>query len=706
MDLTDARYLDRTSLERHLRRGLAAFGVPEPVSLVDFADRHFYLSAESSYVEQQFRAWPFQRAILACLGNDAIREVDCKKSARVGWTKILLAAIAYYAAHKRRNQAIWQPTDDDRDEFVKSEVDPMLRDVAVMRDVLPQVAARDKDNTLKVKRFTGSLLYLRGGKAAKNYRRISVGFAAIDELDAFDADIEKEGDPATLASKRVEGATFPKFAAGSTPKLRGFSLIEARELRADARYTYQICCPSCSGRHALTWFGEDQTHGFKWVGDDPATVKHLCPHCGVLIGQGEYLAAAEGGLWVGDDKSTIDHAGVFRNAAGDVMKPHAHVAFHVWTAYSPAVGWPDIVREYLAAEAKASEGDELKIKAFTNTTLGLAYEGEVERTEAETLKQRAEPFSLRVVPMGCLLLLAGVDTQDNRLEVGVWGFGRGSEMWTIDHQVLFGNPGEDEVWQRLRQYLVETTFPHQAGTEIRITASALDTGGHYTHAAYEFARENKSHGVFAVRGRHVGEKHIKEGSTLVDIDWRGRRRKAGVVLWHVGTNHAKDLLFGRLKVPTQGPGYIHFSNQLSDEWFRQYTGEIRATMRNLNGSQSRWTATRKRVEALDCAVYAVWLEAHLELVRKPASWWDSLEERVQPATRDLFSAPALASGPPSPPGAAPAGSVTTDLAAPLVQSPPAAAPRPPVAPVRVPGTGGKINLAAHRRFGGSNVHQR
>ena len=31
---------------------------------------------------------------------------------------------------------MWQPTDDDRDSFVKSEIDPMLRDVAAMQAVL------------------------------------------------------------------------------------------------------------------------------------------------------------------------------------------------------------------------------------------------------------------------------------------------------------------------------------------------------------------------------------------------------------------------------------------------------------------------------------------------------------------------------------------------------------------------------------------
>lgn len=633
----------REAIARRLARGLDSFGVPEPMSLDEWASKHFYLSAESSYVEQRWRPWPFQRAILACISNDDIRALDFIKSARVGYTKMILAAIGYFAHHKRRNQALWQPTDDDRDEFVKTELDPMLRDVAVMREVFPAYMARHKDNTLQQKKFLGSMLHPRGGKAAKNFRRISVDTAYMDELDAFDNDVEKEGAPDMLAAKRIEGATFPKMITGSTPKLKGFSLIEARAEKADARYNYHVFCPHCDGHHALTWGGKDEPHGFKWQGDDAETVRHLCPHCGALIAQAEYLAIWDNGFWYGDDGSTIDHQGVFRNAAGETMLPHRHVAMRIWTAYSPSASWQDIVRDFIAAYEKAQEGDNSKLKAFFNTTRGEPWEGDIERTDAEELKHRAEPFVLGVVPWGCLLLLVGGDTQDNRVELTVWGFGRGSEMWTIDHKIFFGNTAEAPVWEEVRTYLAETRFPHASGSELKITASGIDSGGHRTHEVYEFARVNARHKVFAVRGRPSGEKHIRDGAGQVDIDWRGKRRKNGVTLWHVGTNLAKDLIHGRLAVETPGPGFIHFSNQLSDEWFRQFAGEVRATRSTQYGRQTRWVGIRKRLEAKDCAVYAIWLEAHLELSRRSAAWWDALEEQVQPRTGNLF---ALAAAPP------------------------------------------------------------
>ena len=651
MDLSEIRHFEQEAVADHLARGLAAFGVPDPVSLLGWAEKNFYLSAESSYVEQRWKAWPPQRAIMACISNDDIEEIDWPKAARVGNTKIMLAAIGYFSEHKRRNQALWQPTDDDRDEFVKTELDPMLRDVTVMQRVFPAYLARHKDNTLQGKKFLGSMLHLRGGKAAKNYRRISVDVAYIDEADAFDNDIEKEGDPVTLAAKRIEGATFPKLVIGSTPKLKGFSLIDARTQLADERLQFVVPCPHCGEHHPITWGGKDETHGLKWKKDehglaDPASVRHLCPHCGALIDQGEYLAVWEHGYYLnerGDIRlQVIDDEAVFLDHEGNRLRAPRHIAFvNVWTAYSPAANWINIVRDFIAAHAKALEGDKSKLKSFWNTTLGRPWEEDIEKNDADELKHRAEPYALRTIPLGGLLLLAAVDTQDNRLEVTIRAYGRGLETWTVAHEIIYGSPGEDDVWNDLEDILFETEYTHASGQTLRIAACAIDSGGHYTQAVYAFCEKHARRKVFAVKGASGREKHIKNGAQKVDIDWRGRLKKRGLILWHVGTNLGKDMLHSRLALTKPGPGYMHFSNELTDEWFKQMAGEARAERPSARGRESRWTPLRKRVEAWDCATYLVWLETHLDLGRKSAKFWDELEETVQPIVQDLFSSGAL-----------------------------------------------------------------
>jgi len=610
---------------------------PDPLTLSEWATQHFYLSAESSYVEQTWDAYPYQVAVMNAISNDDMREVDWIKSARVGYTKIILAAMLYMAEHKRRNQAIWQPTDDDSDDFVKTELEPALRDVVSMRKVLPQYLARHKSNTLKQKKFTDSILFTKGGKAAKNYRRISIDTGFLDEADAFDRDVEKEGDPFTLAKKRTEGATFPKMVVGSTPKLKGFSLIEDRVALADVFLHFHIRCPHCGEWIPLTWGGRDERHGFKWVNNDPETVAHLCGECSALFTQADYLTVWQAGRWISAEGIWTEDGLRFFDHADEEISTPGHVAFHIWTAYSPQATWSDIVREFLAAAEKAKAGDMSKMKTFVNTTRGETWEEEVEKTDSAALAQRAEPFALRVVPLGGLVLVAGVDVQADRFEVVVWAVGRGEETWTVDYVQLHANPADETEWDKLDSYL-QTAFPHAGGSMLTIEAAAVDTGGHYTHQAYNFCRQRVRRKIFAVKGDSQQGKPVKGRSSVQDVSWRGKVIKRGVKLWLVGTDTAKDLLHGRLQIVDAGPGAVHFSKELPESFYQQITSEYRVLAKTQSGDQYRWVKpSGKRNEVLDCTVYAMFCAQQLDLNRFTDRMWQRLEDAVQPPTGDMFA---------------------------------------------------------------------
>ena len=122
----------RQAIAKALTSGFGVFKTTPPMSLSAWSVEHFVLSAESSHQQGRWEAYPFQRGVMDAFSSDDIVEVVVRKSKRIGYTKTLLAFIAYNAAHRRRKQALWQPTDDDRDSFVKSEVEPMLRDVPVV----------------------------------------------------------------------------------------------------------------------------------------------------------------------------------------------------------------------------------------------------------------------------------------------------------------------------------------------------------------------------------------------------------------------------------------------------------------------------------------------------------------------------------------------------------------------------------------------
>lgn len=616
--------------------GLQPLKAVVPQSLSRWAAENFYLSAEASHTQGRWVAYPFQPGIMDAFSHDGIEEVTVRKAKRVGYTKMLLAFIAYNAAHRRRKQAIWQPTDDDRDSFVKSEIEPMLRDVKALQPVV----LGGNDDTLKLKKFLGSVLHTLGGKAARAYRRITVAVAMLDEADGFDLKIEKSADPVTLARGRLEGAPFPKLIAGSTVRVKGLSHIEYREQNADALMRYLVVCPHCQVEHPLIWGDKDVRHGFKWDGVDPSTVRHVCPHCHESITQADYLRIWDrGAMWVSAcGRWRYDHhAEQWTDAAGQPVPSPRHVAFHIWTAYSPQRGWPDIVREFLEAKTKLKAGDDGPMQGFKNETLAELWEEELEQADQHALARRAEDYRLFTVPMGGLVLVAGVDVQDNRFAVVVWAIGRGEEMWVVGHAEIEANPADEREWAKLDAFRA-TPFTHAGGTTMRIEAVAVDTGGHFTHQAYNFCRLRERERVFAVRGDPKPSKMVKGKATIQDVNWRGKVLKRGVRLWYVGTDTAKDLIHGRLQVTQPGPGYVHFSKDLQPEFYTQLTAEARVPQRTARGVEYRWVNTKRhRNEALDCTVYAIFCTHALGLHTYTEKMWDRLQEVVYPRVRDIFA---------------------------------------------------------------------
>ena len=629
-----------SEIQAAIRKGLKSLEAPPPLRLSEWAAQYFYLSAESSYVQGKWEAYPFQLGIMDAMSNDDIEELVFKKSARVGYTKMIVAAIGYFAHHKKRNQAIWQPTDDDADEFVKVELDTMLRDVPALNDVMPTNGGRSKGSTLRAKKFLGSMLFIRGGKAAKNYRRLSVDVAILDELDGFDIDIEKEGSPDKLAKKRTEGATFPKQIMGSTPKLKGFSRIESREQQCELHFLFNIPCPSCGDFHSLQWGGRDKKYGFKWINADPETVGYSCPHCGTIYNQADYLSVWKRGRWIAEDGIWIDPDALFRSAENEIIQAPRSIAFHVWTACSPQTSWSQIVREFLAATEKKRAGDASELKTFVNTTLGETWQEEVEKTDVDALVGRAENYQLRKVPLGGLVLVAGVDVQSNRFEIVVWAIGRGEEMWVVDYHIIDANPADEREWDDKLDPYLQQRFRHAAGQSLAIEAAAIDSGGHFTHQCYNFCRTKSRRRIFAIKGENHPGKPVKGRSSLQDVNFRGSVLKRGVRLWMVGTDTAKDLIYGRLQVVNPGPGHMHFSKGLTNEFYEQLTAEVRVLQKTASGDQYRWVKRQARNEVLDCTVYAMFAAHTLDLHRYTDRMWSKLEEAVCPPTGDLFASPA------------------------------------------------------------------
>lgn len=322
-------------LQHSARAGLLSLYRPEPQTAVEWADDNYYLPKESAYQEGRWETLPFQRAIMNAMGNDYIREVNVVKSARVGYSKMLLGVYAYFIQHKQRNSLIWLPTDGDAENFMKSHVEPTIRDIPSLLALAPWYGKKHRDNTLSMKRFSnGRGFWCLGGKAAKNYREKSVDVAGYDELAAFDEDIEKEGSPTFLGDKRIEGSVWPKSIRGSTPKTKGTCQIERAASESGHFMRFHVACPHCGEEQYLKFGDKETPFGLKWTPGEPSSVFYLCEHNACVIKQQEldftearYICDTTG-IWTRDGLSWF-------SSTGTEIDPPDSVTFHIWTAYSP-----------------------------------------------------------------------------------------------------------------------------------------------------------------------------------------------------------------------------------------------------------------------------------------------------------------------------------------------------------------------------------
>ncbi|MCX2802251.1 phage terminase large subunit family protein [Microbulbifer thermotolerans] len=581
------------AIKRHLRAGLRVLKRPEPLPLAEWADRNFYLSAESSYTQGPWKSDPYQVAILNAMGNDDIVEVNWRKSARVGYTKCITAAIAYFAEHKQRNQMLWQPTDSAAADFMQQHVQPTIRDVPVLRALSPWIGKKHSDNKLDYKRFSNSRqLFVRGGKSAGNYREKSVDVVYYDELSKFDPDIEGEGPPTLLGDKRLEGSSFPKSIRGSTPTLKGECQLSKAADEAEEQFQRWLPCPHCGEYQIIEWGGPDCDYGIKW--DSRETVLqayYVCKHHGCVIEQRELAGMDERGEYRSQTGMvTRDGLEFFRD--GEKVPPPATVSFHVWAAYSTRTTWGQIARDFLRAK-----DDPVKLKGWVNTTLGEPWEEAGERVEAHHLYMRREHYPAQI-PQRAVVVVGGVDVQDDRIECSAWAFGgeHGTESWLVEHQVFWGDPSRWDLWRRLTEWR-QSVFNHESGARLRISATAIDTGGHYTDMVYKYCKQHAAERVFAIKGSST------PGAPLVGRP--SKNNKGAVNLFSIGTDTAKEMILGRLQVSEPGAGYVHFPVEIDREYCEQMTAEKRVPVRRNGRTVYTFKQMRPRNEALDCYVYAL-----------------------------------------------------------------------------------------------------
>ncbi|MEX3690810.1 phage terminase large subunit family protein [Paraburkholderia sp. BR14263] len=573
-----------------LRRGLAVARrenlLPPPkLSLSQWADRYAVLSRETSAQTGRFRAFPYQNGMMDAITDSTVTKVTVMKSARVGYTKILDHIVGFFVHQDPSPIMVVQPRVEDAEDYSKTELVPMFRDTPVLAAIAGSPKSKDSNQTILKKTFqNGASVTLVGANSPGGFRRITARIILFDEVDGYPADgAGNEGDQIALGSKRSETFWNRRIVLGSTPTVRGYSRIEKSWAESDQR-RYYVPCPHCGEFQVLEWGGVDTPHGMKWDKDEsgsgvPESAYYVCRHNGCVIHEA--------------DKPDMVAAGEWR-----ATKPfNGHAGFHIWAAYSlfPNASWPNLVAEWLRVK-----DDPLARQTFINLVLGEPYEDRGERALNETtLAARTEVWAAEV-PDGVAVLTASGDTQIDRVEIEVAGWGRNEERWSIAHEVFEGDPDSDELWDRVDAYL-KRRWTRADGRPFEIMAACIDSGGRSTQKVYEFCKARLGRRIWAVKGAS------ERGGARSPV-WPTKkpvhRTRASFRPVVIGVNAAKDVIRNRLHIEEHGPGYMHYPADRDINFFAQLVSE-RSITKFVNGQKFRvWELQRGLAnEALDLTVY-------------------------------------------------------------------------------------------------------
>lgn len=539
---------------------------PPAMTVSEWADTYRVLSREDSAAPGRWStaARPYQRGIMDALADPRVHTVVVMGCSQWGKSQIALNFLGRSIHLDPGPLMFVGPTVDSVKRFSKTRVACMIRDCPELAALVHEEKSRDGSNTIFEKTFSGGALVFVGSNAPAGLASQPIRDLVLDELDRFGEEAGQEGAPEDLAEARTldfEGRR--KVYVNSTPTMQGASRIEKRWLQSDQR-RYLVPCPACGHLQPLDW---DRV---RWTGGAPASARYHCAACEAPWTQRQLRAAIPKGGW--------EAARACEGVAG----------FHVPGLLARSM--ETLAEKYEEAKERGPES----LKAWWNTGLGLPFDPrDLEQLQAEGLMARREAWPAPV-PMGVALLTLGCDTQDDRLEWQLVGWGLAGETWVVDRGVIPGNPALPDVWNRLAA-VVTSRWPHEAGVEMGSSATMVDHGGHFPKQVLAFCKAMRDHQVFPVKGASRPLQRLIE---------RSKRRSP---VWQVDTVAAKDMIFGRLKVEAPGPGYVHFAEHLDRAYFDQLLSE-KVVRRRINGVDRRvYTPVKDKVrnEALDMLVYAL-----------------------------------------------------------------------------------------------------
>ncbi|MCD8201265.1 MAG: phage terminase large subunit family protein [Clostridia bacterium] len=575
---------------------MAGMKPPEELTVTQWAERERRLSTESSAEPGIWRTsrTPYLRAPMDAFTDPKIRRIVMVAAAQVGKSEFINNCIGYVIDQDPGSILFVQPTTIDAKDYSKLRIAPMIRDCPSLADKVAAPKSRDSGNTVLQKTYPGGILTMCGSTEAHALASKPIRYVFGDERDRWALSAGSEGDPWDLAMARQTTFYNAKAVETSTPTIKNSSAIEASYSQGTME-RWKSKCPHCGSYHEIRFSDIRYEYDKKEV-NHKTTYKvgkifYACPSCGCV--SDELTMKRQPAKWEADNPSAYENG--IRS-------------FWLTAFVSQWASWESIILQYLDAI-----GNSRKLQVVYNTCFGELWEDRGDLEDEDSLMARREDYGTCEdgtpveLPDGVLLLTAGVDTQDDRMEYEVVGHGHFGETWGIEKGVILGRPDEAETWRKLDEMVFNRVFHFRDGIGLRQSMSFVDEGGHFTQDVRLHCRERIGRKVFCIKGIGGPDKPYtappKKQKIVVNQITLGTCWQ-----YQIGVDSGKQIIMDNLSVQTPGQKYCHFPRR--DDYGERYFAGLLSERLEYDASKKQPWIWKKlpgheRNEVLDCRNYAM-----------------------------------------------------------------------------------------------------
>lgn len=583
-------------LNKAMRKALAGMTPPDDLTVTQWAEAKRRLSAESAAEPGPWRTerTPYLREPMDAFTDPKVRHIVMVAASQVGKSEFLNNCIGYIIDEDPGSILFIHPTTIDAQEYSKLRIAPMLRDSPALRQKIAAPKSRDSHNTILQKAYPGGILTMCGSTEAHALASKPIRYVFGDERDRWATSAGNEGDPWDLAMARQTTFYNAKAVEVSTTTIKNASAIEA------AYYTgtmerWNSKCPHCGEYHEIRWsdirFEYDEIIVSHKKTYKVKKVYYTCPGCSCISTEAEMKRAPA--KWIAENPE----------AYGQGTR-----SFWLNAFVSQWASWESIVLKYLNAL-----GSTKKMQVVFNTCFGEPWEDRGDIEDEDSLLARREDYGKDKngepveLPPGVLVLTAGVDTQDDRMEYEIVGHGFFGETWGIEKGIVMGRPDDDATWNKLDEVVFDRVMRFENGVGLRVSMSFVDEGGHFTQSVRAQCNARISKKVFCIKGMPGQDKpyisppkkqKIFVNQIAVGTCWQ----------YQLGVDSGKEIIMDNLRVQTPGQKYCHFPKR-DDYGSAYFAGLLSETKVYDPNKKQPWSWKKipghERNEPLDCRNYAL-----------------------------------------------------------------------------------------------------